>query len=87
MLRPEGLLFDSQCPLIEALCLREFTLNRVEIRQVVEGRGYLGMVRPEGLLSNPQCPQMERLCLRIFALDVVEAVSKAFENRKGTGQL
>ena len=46
MLGPQGLLSDPQRTLVERLGLGVLALGVVELRQVVEALGHVGMLRP-----------------------------------------
>ena len=72
MLRPQRLLKNRQRPPEERLGLGVLALLVVELRQVVEARGYLGVLRPQRLLKNRQRALVERLGLGVLALLVVE---------------
>ena len=72
MLRAQGLFPDRQCPLIERLGLRVLALVVVKRRQVVEARGYVGVLRAQGLFPDRQRPLVKRLGLRVLALALVK---------------
>src|SRR3989442_15684296 len=54
MIRAESLLIDRQRALEERLGLRVLALGLVELREVVQARGHIGMIRAVGLLGDPQ---------------------------------
>src|SRR5215472_789685 len=58
---------------VERLRLRVATLLAVEVGQVVEGEGDIGMLRPEHLLIELQGTLQDRLCLLVIALLKIEA--------------
>ena len=69
---PLRLLENRQCALAERLCLRVLALGSVELGQVVQALGHIGMVRAKGLLPDRQRPLVERLGLRVVALGPVD---------------
>jgi len=54
MLRPQALLPDAQCALVERLGLHILALRLVQFRQVVERKGHIGMLRPQALFPDAQ---------------------------------
>ena len=78
MIRAEGLLPDRQRALVERLGLRVLALVVVQLREVVQARGHIGMIRAEGLLPDRQRALVERLGLRVLALGIGSSAARLF---------
>ncbi len=72
MLRPKRLLVDRQRPLVERLGLGVLALDAVKLRQVIEARGYQGVLRPKRLLQDRERAFVEWLGLAVAALGVID---------------
>ncbi len=72
MIRAERLLENRQCALEKRLGLRVLALGVVEESQVVQARGYIGVIGTQSFLINRQRALVQRLGLRVLALGVVE---------------
>ena len=72
MLQPQRLLFNGQRAQVERFRLRVFPLLVIEVGQVGEACGHIGMLWFLDLLSNGQRAQVERLRLGIPLLGSVE---------------
>ena len=73
MVGAEGFLPDRQGALVERLRLAVVALVPVQLRQVVERRGNMGMVGAERFLQDRQGALVERLCLAVTALGLVQS--------------
>src|SRR5437899_11709885 len=72
MIRAEGLLSDRQRALKQWLGLCVLTLGLVQRREVIQARGYIGMIWADRFLYDRQRTLEEWLGLRVLTLSLVQ---------------